>query len=57
MKNYIWTKNIFWYRSFLRWNYYRKLKNVAKFIEKHYLYPVNLSKELLEVWKGHSQVK
>ena len=29
----------------------KKLRKVAMFIEKHLLYPVNLNKELLEVWK------
>jgi len=29
----------------------RKLRKTALFIEKHKLYPVNLNKELLEIWK------
>lgn len=33
------------------WFFRRKLRKVAHFIEEHNLYPVNLNKELLEVWK------
>lgn len=57
MKNFIWRHNIFWYRSFLWWSFHSKLKNVAIFIEKHKLYPVNLNKELLETWKGNANSK
>lgn len=52
MKRFIWYHNIFYYRSFLWWNYHRRLKNTALFIEKHQLFPVNLDKNLLEVWKS-----
>ena len=33
------------------WWFHKKLRWVAKFIENHALYPVNLNKDLLEVWK------
>lgn len=33
------------------WLFHKKLNLIARFIEKHYLYPVNLDKDLLEVWK------
>lgn len=48
--NYLWH-NFKWVRDLLYWNYHRKLRKVSKFIEKHKLYPVNLDKDLLEVWK------
>lgn len=31
----------------------RKLRKTAIFIEKHKLYPVNLDKELLNIWKKY----
>jgi hypothetical protein len=40
----------------LRWWYFnRKLKRTALFIEKHNLYPVQLNKELLVVWKKYDR--
>lgn len=53
----IWQWNLFWYRDLLYWNYHRKLRNVAEFIEKHKLYPVTLNENLINVWKSNSQRK
>lgn len=38
-------------KRFRWWIFHKKLNLVAKFIENHKLYPVNLDKNLLEVWK------
>ncbi len=38
-------------RKWRWWWFHVKLNIVAMFIEKHRLYPVELNKELLEVWK------
>lgn len=56
LERQIWEKNWFGYRDFLRWKFQRKLRKVALFIEKHNLYPVNLNKELLEVWKRNDKI-
>lgn len=53
MIRFILLHNIFWYRSFLRWNFNRKLRNIALFIETHNIYPVSLDKELLKIWKSN----
>jgi hypothetical protein len=43
MKKFIGKLRYWWFNKKLFW--------VAKFIENHKLFPVNLDKELLEVWK------
>lgn len=48
--NYLWLKYK-WVRNIYSWWYHYKLRKVAQFIENHHLYPVNLNKDLLEVWK------
>jgi len=42
---YKWLRNLRW------WWFHKKLYWVARFIEKHKLYPVDLNKQLLEIWK------
>lgn len=51
MHSYVFRK-IKIYRDIRIWWFNKKLSMVAKFIEKHKLYPVNLDNELLKVWKN-----
>lgn len=44
-------------RKIRHWWFGKKIRWVTLFLERHKLYPVNLDKELLEVWKRNAKEK